>query len=191
MTATASRPVTAVKEDFNTAAKPQADGLQKAIFQKLSLEDIKKLLASGANIEERNGAGLTPLMRALLLNRLDVMRLLIERKADLNARDDAGKTALMLVYQCSNGAEMARLLVDSGADIDMKDPKGFTAIDYAHKYKRDELVDILQGVIDARNSAATAKEVQAWHTMAEENQRQVRELYLKRKKAGIRQKAGV
>jgi len=184
--------MTVLKQDFDASAKPEDGVMHEAIFRNASVDTIRKLLERGGNIEERNATGHTPLIRAMLFKRLDIMQLLIEKKANLNAKaEGTGKTALMLAAICRDSAGMVRLLIESGADIDAKDTKELTALDHAKKYDRQDLVEVLEGVIEARATAAVTAEVRAWHATAEENHRQIKELFLKRKKRSIIQNAGI
>jgi uncharacterized protein len=90
------------------------------------------LLDKGANIEVKvDKEGKTPLMLALDLARTDpgraVVKLLLSRKADVNARNSTGSTALH--QACFDGLpDMVRLLLDSKADIQAKDNRGLTPL---------------------------------------------------------------
>ncbi|HVK05686.1 MAG TPA: ankyrin repeat domain-containing protein [Armatimonadaceae bacterium] len=60
----------------------------------------------------------------------ELMRLLIEKGADVNGRNAEGITPLM--YSALAGrAELAALLVEKGADVNAKDTNGLTALDWA------------------------------------------------------------
>lgn len=78
------------------------------------------LLDAGADIRAQNrhrfaGPGNSPLHGATYLNRVEVVRFLLARGADANARDNAGLTALHLA--AGNGwLECARVLLGGGAD---------------------------------------------------------------------------
>lgn len=78
------------------------------------------LLDAGADINARNrhkfaGPGNSPLSAAVYQQRQDVVRLLIQRGADVNQGDNAGFTPLHLAV--ANGhIETARLLLEAGAD---------------------------------------------------------------------------
>ena len=51
------------------------------------------------------------------LDNMEVMKLLLENGADVNARDKDERTALMF----AKNAEMAKLLLENGADANAKD----------------------------------------------------------------------
>lgn len=78
------------------------------------------LLDAGADINARNrhkfaGPGNSPLSAAVYQQRNEVIRLLIERGADLNQGDNAGFTPLHLAI--ANGyVESARMLLEAGAN---------------------------------------------------------------------------
>ena len=82
------------------------------------------LLAHGAEINAPNrhkvfGPGGSALHAATYTNRGDVVRLLIQKGANVKATDDAGWTPLHLA--ASNGyVEIARLLLEAGADPNMR-----------------------------------------------------------------------
>lgn len=57
-------------------------------------ERVEKLLNLGADPNERDPEGWTPLMCATMYGRADIVLLLIERGADVMARDPDGETAL-------------------------------------------------------------------------------------------------
>jgi ankyrin repeat protein len=61
-----------------------------------SSEFVKALLDAGAKVNLREARGLTPLMLAVAIDRqnLDVIRMLIAKGAEVNAKDPAGQTAL-------------------------------------------------------------------------------------------------
>lgn len=71
-----------------------------------------------------------------------VFEKLIEEEADLNlACDD--KTPLMFAAKYEK-AEFAKILLKKGADKSLKTSRGLTALDYAKKYEKPELIEILK-----------------------------------------------
>jgi ankyrin repeat protein len=81
---------------------------------------VKQLLDAGANVESPNGDGETALMLAALIGALDVAKLLVERGADVNAKEAwRDQTALMWAVD-GNFPELTQFLVDSGADVNVR-----------------------------------------------------------------------
>lgn len=76
--------------------------------------------------------GVTPLMLAARSDGLAVLEALLERGADVNARDDAGATPLAHAARSAwTSPEVLRRLVAAGADPEATDVAGRTPIDYA------------------------------------------------------------
>jgi len=153
-------------------------------------EAIELLLASGADINEQTRFG-SPLLIAARHQRSypeavglfalrqqarqikgqpNAVKILIEKGADPNARDEAGRNALMLMSmepQLNDDLEMAIearrkidpslrtrrndklvemisiALLDAGCDIDAADNKGRTPLMYAVAFERSEVVNLL------------------------------------------------
>ncbi len=72
------------------------------------------LLDQGAAVDVRDELGRTPLMRAVMQSRLEVVRLLLDRGADPNAADNTGDTPLQQAKR-QNSGEIAALLERVGA----------------------------------------------------------------------------
>jgi hypothetical protein len=72
------------------------------------------LLDQGSVIDARDEAGRTPLMIAVIQNRLEVVRLLLARGADPNAADNTGHTPLQQARE-RNLQDVAGLLERAGA----------------------------------------------------------------------------
>jgi ankyrin repeat protein len=62
----------------------------------------------------------------------DAVRLLLDRGADVNARDGDGRTALMLAcYSDTYPIDVVRILIERGADVNARTPSGETAVSFA------------------------------------------------------------
>jgi ankyrin repeat protein len=79
-------------------------------------EAIKVLIDRGADLEERDVYGRTPLIEAVVQGQEAAARVLIEAGADVNAQDVTGWPPLL--YAAAGGeVDMLRLLISKGADL--------------------------------------------------------------------------
>ena len=103
---------------------------EAALCNDLELLDL--LLAEGVGIDDRDGDGRTALHTAVTVKGSGVDHLL-DLGADIDARDKAGKTPLMLVAGTRTQAltPMLDKLLLAGADIEARDSSGHTALMYA------------------------------------------------------------
>jgi ankyrin repeat protein len=85
---------------------------------------LKPLIEHGANVHTKGRDGFTPLIIAIGHRQVNSIKLLIEKGADVNAKDDHGNTVLMAASQ----AETIKLLIEKGADVNAKDEDGVTAL---------------------------------------------------------------
>ncbi len=85
---------------------------------------MRALIGAGANVNETDIAGSTPLHFAASGNDLALARLLIARGADLDAQDNDGQTPLHRATKTDAGSDMARLLLAAGADPGVIDHQG-------------------------------------------------------------------
>jgi hypothetical protein len=72
--------------------------------------------------------GATPLSLAALLGQTETVALLIEKGADVNARNEDGATPLHIAAFLGQ-YEIAELLIQSGADVNIKNNNGETPLD--------------------------------------------------------------
>jgi ankyrin repeat protein len=66
------------------------------------LEPARLLLAAGADVNQTDANGITPLLMAITNNHVDVARLLIDHRADINANDWYGRTPLWAAVEARN-----------------------------------------------------------------------------------------
>lgn len=83
----------------------------------------------------------TPIVSAAAANRLEAVRLLLERGADVNKKLKRGPTAL-LIASFHGDIEMVRLLLANGADVNA-DCEGDTALSWAKQKGHPEVVNLL------------------------------------------------
>ena len=94
--------------------------------------------SSVASGEEKDEAMLLDAVRA---GRLAEVRSMLG-KADLEARDAQGRTALLLATHANN-VEIARTLIDAGADVNAKDHIKDTPFLYAGAEGRDDILKLM------------------------------------------------
>lgn len=115
-------------------------------------EAAYELLAAGADVNAATpGALVTPLHRAADRGDADMVRLLLENKADPAAAAANGFTALHFAAR-TNSQQCVQLLADAGAPIDAADANGRTALHIAAKYDASEAA---QALLAAGASTAT------------------------------------
>ena len=143
------------------------DGIENTPLQEACyLENpyyVEKLLENGADPNypklKKEATDLLPLPLATgysivnlnhTQNAVKIVEMLLEYGADPNVILPRGRTCLIDVvalepkYYNEYHYEIVRLLVEYGTDISIKDQDGFTAYDYAVKYNRTELYDLLK-----------------------------------------------
>jgi len=100
----------------------------------VKLKAVKKILALGADIEEKNGQlKHTPLHVAVMNYKTDVVEYLLEQGADVFARTTDGNTALHL-NAFAWTSEISSQLLMSGADCNAQNERGETPTHNAAKF---------------------------------------------------------
>lgn len=93
-------------------------------------------------LEQPREHGLTPLMRAAWLGRLDVIELLLARRVQLQTRNPDGNNALWLGC-VSNRPDVVSRLIAAGVDLDNQNETGATSLMYAASSGKDAIVRLL------------------------------------------------
>lgn len=137
--------------DVNAIASCDRTALSLAI-QGGQIPVIQALLDAGAdpNLADETDDSLaanSPLMEAastfFATNRGEMVRLLIQRGANLNQQDAAGRTALMHALRYSD-VDVIETLINAGADLDIQDNEGNTALIMAEFGKSTKIANILK-----------------------------------------------
>ncbi|KAF2888269.1 hypothetical protein ILUMI_17904 [Ignelater luminosus] len=88
-----------------------------------SREDYNKWNKLYSMLPPPDGWGRTPLHRAAKEGHVEIVRLLIKRKANVNVQDEKGVTPLLLAGGNKNKSafeDIVEILVDAGADVNIK-----------------------------------------------------------------------
>ncbi|XP_060762254.1 ankyrin repeat domain-containing protein 34C [Neoarius graeffei] len=113
---------------------------------------VRLLVEGGAQVNERNQRGETPLLatcRALRADQsgnttsLRLIRFLLQHHADPNAQDKSGRTPLMYACMERAGAEVAAALISAGADPSMEDYAGGSALVYGINARDQDTIRVL------------------------------------------------
>lgn len=128
------------------------------------------LLDKGVDHTISDEFGLTPVHSAASKGHSRAVEILIQRGADINAKNERGDTTLMLAvisYFIQNKSETIRSLLEKGADPTLKDNRGKTALDYADS---DDVKNLLRGAMEAAMEARLTPQERA---LREEGKRQL------------------
>jgi ankyrin repeat protein len=91
---------------------------------------LERLIQRGADVNLQDRRGRSPLIAAVLMNRIDSAGLLLAAGADVNRQDRHGATALF--YAADAGFfKLAKLLLERGANPELADDSGITPMQIA------------------------------------------------------------
>ncbi len=106
----------------------------------------QQLIKQGADV---NKPGWTPLHYAATHGHLEVMSLLLEEYAYIDAASPNNTTPLMMAAQYGT-PEAVNLLLEAGADPMLKNDLGLTAIDFATRAQRTESAKLIAAFVRAQ-----------------------------------------
>lgn len=108
----------------------------------------QKLIDKGADV---NKPGWAPLHYAATNGHLEVMRLLLEHHAYIDAGSPNASTPLMMAARYGTAAAV-ELLLDAGADPMLKNDRGMTAIDFAQSVSRQDVAELIARFVRSRQT---------------------------------------
>lgn len=105
------------------------------------------------NPDQRDEKGRTKLMNVCLEGKIETAKDLLNSKADVNARDPDGWTALMFASRFSDSEELIDLLLKNGADPKIKNNYGVSALKLASTFSQNP--KILKSLLSSYEIADT------------------------------------
>ena len=92
-------------------------------------EELEKTIKAGANVNEKDSLGRTPLMIASKSNQNpEVIKILIKAGANVNERNSEGRTPLMSASASNQNPEITETLIKAGANVNDRTPEGVTPL---------------------------------------------------------------
>lgn len=123
-----------------------AFGAEKACDAKSRVDNFRHIKFSSdaeeSKVKANKPQDRTLLMLAVQKKQNGVAKTLIEKGADINARDSHGQTALFIAIASGNDG-IVRFLIEKGADINAKDNKGRTPLFIAMQKNKPGIAKLL------------------------------------------------
>ena len=104
---------------------------------------VRKLIARDAHV---NKPGWAPLHYAATGGHLDIMRILLEEHAFIDAESPNRTTPLMMAAHYGSTAAV-KLLLEEGADATMRNELGLSAVEFAQRGNRKDAADMIAAAI--------------------------------------------
>jgi hypothetical protein len=128
------------------AASQDNEAIVKALLQKGADANLATTEAAVVKNGPLAFKGRTALMGATPYGSPDLIRVLLDAHANVNARDVAGLTPLMFSVASENqDPAVVKMLLAAGADMKAKSTTGESALDWARKYGSPEVIKLLNG----------------------------------------------
>ncbi|XP_017652942.1 protein phosphatase 1 regulatory subunit 12B isoform X4 [Nannospalax galili] len=102
-------------------------------------DEVKKLLARGADINTVNVDGLTALHQACIDENLDMVKFLVENRANVNQQDNEGWTPLHAAASCGY-LNIAEFFINHGASVGIVNSEGEVPSDLAEEPAMKDLL---------------------------------------------------
>jgi uncharacterized protein len=137
--------INAPKIDLNPITDDGETPLMMAVFKGQTQLAIL-MIDKGADV---NKPGWTPLHYAATAGNVQLMKILLENYAYIDAESPNKTTPLMMAAHYGTPGAV-KLLLEEGADVSLKNDLGLTAIDFAQRALKQDSVDVISAFIRAQ-----------------------------------------
>lgn len=111
--------------------------------------NVMHLIEKGADVNAIITKGFlkgSPLILAAVGGHTEIVKLLLDRGAHINIKDEEhGATALLYAVNAGQ-TEIVKLLIDRSADVNLKSKEGYTALSIARMGKKSEIIKLIEAV---------------------------------------------
>lgn len=128
---------------INLKDKKQSATALHAAAMKGKVNTARLLLQKGADVNARAHDDLTPLLIAVLAVNGELVKLLVDAGADLEAQDKAHGVTALHIAALKGNLNLTKLLLDKGANPNAKSNDGRTPLDLARAKKQKNLEEML------------------------------------------------
>ena len=129
-------------DDVNVMADDGSTALSVAVNGSRP-QDVRLLIQSGAEVNVHDNRGWTPLMVATRANNLDMMAVLIEQDAELDAVQPSTGNSAAFFAAAEGHNDALKLLVESGASLHVRNHLNKSILNAAEINNNDEAVEML------------------------------------------------
>ena len=104
------------------------------------INNVKKALNSGANINAQDDIDFTPLQYSARGGHYEIVKLLLEKGASINIKDTIGE---LPIHKIEN-LKVTQILIEKGSDINAKNNQLQTPLDNAIKFQKHKIIKLLR-----------------------------------------------
>ena len=104
------------------------------------INNLKKGLNNGANINAQDDIDFTPIHYSARLGHYEAVKLLLEKGANINIKDTIGE---LPIHKIEN-LKVTQILIEKGADVNAKNNQLQTPLDNAIRFKKDKTILLLR-----------------------------------------------